>query len=64
MRITEEITRECCDPEKDLKPYTGVTLFGDTPICPDKFCVHCGQLWVRNERGRWGRLKGDSDADR
>lgn len=45
MKITETITRECCDVHKDLAAYKGERLpafpSGKNPL----FCRHCGQLW-------------------
>lgn len=42
MKVTETITRQCCDPVKDLKP-----LFGDKKT-GDVFCVHCGKRWFQD----------------
>ena len=67
MEVAETITRQCCDPDKDFTTYTGATLFGPGKLCPDKFCVHCGQLWMRVRSScdldKWERMKGDSDAE-
>jgi len=41
MLIREEIERECCHPDKDLKPYQAK----DPNLKGTRFCVHCGQIW-------------------
>lgn len=44
IEITEEVTRRCCTPDKDLKPYKGKSLgFSAKDLL--SFCTHCGQLW-------------------
>lgn len=44
VKITETITRECCDVRKDLKPVIGAGKINNTiPIVV--YCVHCGARW-------------------
>jgi len=44
MKIVEKITRNCCVPDKDFRPYNGIR-----PDFADRyhycFCIHCGQVW-------------------
>lgn len=51
VKITETITRDCCDPVKDLKPYRGIVPGGPTAAAREKlrFCKECGQIfgWTR-----------------
>jgi len=42
MKITETITRDCCQRE-DLKPVEGARKIGHDPQF--KFCKHCGAWW-------------------
>jgi hypothetical protein len=55
MKITEQVTRECCHYQKDLKVYTGQrhTSLGKGTI---HFCTHCGQVW------HYIRKPGEMDA--
>jgi len=44
MKITETITRDCCDVRKDLKTVAGCKMWNYN--IPDmKFCIHCGKRW-------------------
>ena len=53
MKIKETIERECCDPDKDLRPVgEGVSTIAEQSRNFDYrlevfFCIHCGQWWVR-----------------
>ncbi len=50
MKITETITRDCCQ-TKDLKPFLG--RLHEHPALrkySPHFCVHCGQLWLSTDR--------------
>ena len=43
MKITETITRECCE-NKDLVDYKGLASVYMERLKP-KFCKLCGQVW-------------------
>ena len=43
MKITETITRECCQPRKDLCPVEGSPLRGRQHEYV--FCKHCGRCF-------------------
>ncbi len=45
MKITETITRECCDYVKDLVQYNGERIPKFPGDRKPLFCKHCGQLW-------------------
>lgn len=52
MKITETITRKCCDAQKDLR-----LVEGHPPGRPYYFCVHCGLQWEKTG----GSEPGDGD---
>ena len=43
MKITEQVSRECCQ-TRDLRPIEGTPLRGRDPAYV--FCVHCGAQHV------------------
>jgi hypothetical protein len=55
MKITETVTRECCQ-VKDLKPIEGSPLWsGNSPRF--KFCQHCGKHHeAKSDRDPTGEL--------
>ncbi len=57
MKITETITRDCCE-QKDLRPVEGCRKFGMHPEF--KFCVHCG---ARHEYHRFTDPAGGTDSE-
>lgn len=58
MKVTETVTRDCCNPRADLKKYNG-TLGDQIQSHQFRFCVHCGQLWTyeKDELGDSGLVK-------
>lgn len=50
MKITEEITRECCDTGRDMERIT-CSQFKQVKVCKEILkCKHCGKLWVSVRR--------------
>jgi hypothetical protein len=60
MKITETITRDCCNKRTDLKKYNG-GLGNEIKNHQFRFCVHCGQIWTyeTDDLGDSGLVKAD-----
>jgi len=55
MKITETVTRECCQ-KQDLCDYKAAYPRSHPLPAKMKFCKHCGRWWV------WDRPAGEMDG--
>ena len=59
MKIQDCTERNCCDIDKDMRPYRG-ELGSTTVKGLLRFCVHCGQIWWRlpmdNAKDFWNKV--------
>lgn len=54
MKIKEEITRDCCDTDKDLIPIYNI----NNEMTDFFFCKYCGRQFLYHVDSKWYKLPG------